>query len=86
MTFMSRMGEGVLFDADSSVFKSLQDSMFAVSPKSWCEHLAGHVKPLPPGGIDSTLPCEICGASPEVWVCLSCYHVSEITGGWGVVY
>ena len=51
--------------------------MFAVSPKLWCDHLAGHVKPLPQGGIDSSLPCETCGTTQEAWICLNCYHVSE---------
>ena len=49
--------------------------MFAVTPKSWCEHLDGHVKPLPPDGIDASKVCEVCQTAQEPWVCLTCYHV-----------
>ena len=48
--------------------------MYAVYPKSWCEHLES-VQPVPAAGIDVTEPCRECGHVGENWVCLVCYQV-----------
>ncbi|XP_061591691.1 histone deacetylase 6 isoform X2 [Cololabis saira] len=48
--------------------------MYVVDPLSWCPHLDA-VKPLPPSGVDVSLPCQDCGSDAENWICLSCYQV-----------
>lgn len=49
--------------------------MHAVIPQPWCPHLETGVAPLPPGGLDTSMPCQDCGAVNENWVCLQCYKV-----------
>ncbi|XP_076447342.1 protein deacetylase HDAC6-like [Babylonia areolata] len=50
------------------------EQLYAVQPRPWCPHVPS-VRPLPPGGLDTRLPCEDCGDSKENWVCLTCYKV-----------
>ncbi|XP_075440655.1 protein deacetylase HDAC6 isoform X2 [Ascaphus truei] len=47
---------------------------FAVTPLSWCPHLAS-VCAVPSCGLDVTQPCAECGSDQENWVCLTCYQV-----------
>lgn len=48
--------------------------LYVVDPLSWCPHLDA-VKPLPPTGVDVTVPCQDCGSDAENWTCLTCYQV-----------
>ena len=51
--------------------------MFAVYPKTWCEHLEEHVKPAPVE-LSAKPPCSVCQDSSESWYCLTCYKVSVV--------
>ena len=53
----------------------LNDTVFAVHPKTWCEHLEGHVNSAP-ATLEKSPACQTCGDSSESWYCLSCYQVS----------
>ena len=53
----------------------MQTAMFAVTPRSHCDHIDGGLSPVPVEGLDSGRPCRECSHVGENWVCLSCYEV-----------
>lgn len=49
-------------------------ALHAVSPRTSCPHLRGHVRVLPAGPSPFGAACGGCGVHGEVWSCLSCGH------------
>ncbi|KAK7495510.1 hypothetical protein BaRGS_00013208 [Batillaria attramentaria] len=70
-TWAGSSGRGV---EELDFFLSGVEQLYAVQPSPWCPHLTC-VQPLPPGGLDTSAPCQDCGDTTENWVCLVCYKV-----------
>ncbi|KAL5262113.1 hypothetical protein ACHWQZ_G007722 [Mnemiopsis leidyi] len=68
---MAEMAESS--NAKEIVEVSEEPQVFAVHPKTWCEHLAEHVRPAPLE-LSANPPCTVCQDSAESWFCLTCYQ------------
>ena len=55
----------------------INDELFAVTPKLWCEHLEEHVNTAPQS-LEAKPKCVTCEDSTESWYCLSCYEVHQL--------
>ena len=65
----------IFYDKCSQIVEvSESPQVFAVHPKTWCEHLAEHVNTAPPE-LAASPPCSVCNDCSESWYCLSCYQV-----------
>lgn len=68
-----------LKDKNKEIIEALEDqghnTMFAVTPKRYCDHVDTGLKPIPEGGLDVIIPCKECAHVGENWVCLCCYEV-----------
>lgn len=63
---------------------SEEPQVFAVHPKTWCEHLAEHVRPAPLE-LSANPPCTVCQDSAESWFCLTCYQVCLSTRQYNIL-
>ena len=52
-----------------------QTAMFAVTPRSHCDHIDNGLRSIPPEGLNSQAPCQECSNVGENWICLCCYEV-----------
>ena len=52
-----------------------QTAMFAVTPRSHCDHIDNGLRSVPPEGLNSQAPCQECSNVGENWICLCCYEV-----------